>query len=93
MGASQTGVVVGLHMLVDLQSDGGALMRGVSSERLATPHPFYPGQFVMGGGWVGRVDSIRHDVRFSTLSQALRKWRESVGVTTPITHVLRARRT
>lgn len=74
MGAVQTGVVVDMHMLVDLQPEEGAITSGVPSERLAALHLFSPGQFVIGGGWVGRVDSIRHDVRASVLSLSAWKW-------------------
>lgn len=52
-------------MLVDLQPEKGPPLLGVSSERLAALHPFAPGHFVIGGGWVGRLESIRHDVRFA----------------------------
>ena len=52
-------------MMVDLQPEKGPPLLGVSSERLAALHPFAPGHFVIGGGWVGRLESIRHDVRFA----------------------------
>ena len=60
----QTGSVVEVHMRVDLRrADDGALLTDVLSERLAAVHPFVPGHFVIGGGWVGRISSILHDVR------------------------------
>ena len=51
-------------MRVDLRrADDGALLTDVPSQRLAAVHPFVPGHFVIGGGWVGRISSILHDVR------------------------------
>ena len=58
----QTGVVEGLHMQVDVKPAEGGLLQGIPSDRLTVLHPFSPGQFVIGGGWVGRVESIRHNV-------------------------------
>jgi hypothetical protein len=52
-----------LHAVVDVRHRDGRVERDVPAERLASVHPFAPGQFVVGGGWVGRIDSIRHDVR------------------------------
>ena len=60
--ALQTGQVAGVQLSLDVELPGGERMQGVSSERLALPHPFAPGHFVVGGAWVGRVDSIVHDI-------------------------------
>lgn len=60
--ALQTGQVAGVQLTLDVELPGGERMQGVSSERLALPHPFAPGHFVVGGAWVGRVDSIVHDI-------------------------------
>ncbi len=54
--------MVGEHATVDVRHRDGRVERDVPAERLTAVHPFAPGQFVVGGGWVGRIDSIRHDV-------------------------------
>ena len=64
--AMQTGVVECLHMKVDVKTAEGTILSNISSDRLSGLHPFSPSQFVIGGGWVGRVESIRHDVRPSS---------------------------
>lgn len=58
----QTGQVTGVHLVVDVRGGSGTICRGVPSTRLARPHPFAPGHFVVGGAWVGRIDAIEHHV-------------------------------
>jgi len=51
-----------VHLEVDVRDASGARINGLPSTRLARRHPFAPGHFVVGGFWVGHIESIRHDV-------------------------------
>lgn len=51
-----------MHLEVDVRDAFGARINGLPSTRLARRHPFAPGHFVVGGHWVGRIESIGHDV-------------------------------
>lgn len=62
LAGMQTGQVTGVHLVVDVREAAGTVRRGVPSTRLARPHPFAPGHFVVGGAWVGRIDAIEHHV-------------------------------
>nr|CAD1835375.1 unnamed protein product [Ananas comosus var. bracteatus] len=58
----QLGLVVDVHITVDLQAANGDIIRGVSSGDLKCIREFTVGDFVVSGPWLGRVDEVLDNV-------------------------------
>ena len=58
----QQGVVVAVHVDVDLQFADRTRVRGVSSKRITQVRDFRTGHYVVHGSWVGRIEDVRDDV-------------------------------
>lgn len=52
----QTGAVVGLHLKVDVENEGGDIEHAVDSALLGHVRSFRIGHFVVHGNWLGRID-------------------------------------
>ncbi|KAI4340249.1 hypothetical protein MLD38_025108 [Melastoma candidum] len=58
----QIGVVVDVHINVDLLALDGSVRKGVSSRDLKHVREFCVGDFVVSGPWLGRVDDVLDNV-------------------------------
>ncbi|TQD88365.1 hypothetical protein C1H46_026109 [Malus baccata] len=56
--SGQMGRVVGINMLVDLESDNGNIIKDVNSKNLSKIRSISVGDYVVSGPWLGRVDRV-----------------------------------
>jgi ubiquitin-conjugating enzyme E2 O len=56
--SGQLGRVVGIDMVVDLETQSGEITRDVNSRRLVRVRPFMAGDHVVMGSWIDRVNQV-----------------------------------
>ncbi|XP_074574557.1 putative ubiquitin-conjugating enzyme E2 24 isoform X2 [Curcuma longa] len=56
--SGQLGRVVDVDLVVDLETNSGALIRDINSKKLLRPRSFAYGDFVVCGPWLGRVERV-----------------------------------
>ena len=66
----QTAVVTAVHRLVDLELSDGRIFLQMPISSVAPVVPFFPDQYVVKSGWLGRIeevgDLLHHVTRNST---------------------------